>query len=171
MLEIPSRPFERDNIPFEQLFNPRAIAVIGASINLSYGGSQFVFTIKEAGYNHPIYPINPKHVGKELAGYKFYESVSSLPDDPPIDLAILAVPAKIVPSIIEELGKKKVPFAHIFSSGFAELGEEGKKLEESIIRIASKHGVRILGPNCMGIHNPQAKITFLMMAADLTPGS
>ena len=53
MLEIPSRPFERDNIPFEQLFNPRAIAVIGASINLSYGGSQFVFTIKEAGYTHP----------------------------------------------------------------------------------------------------------------------
>ena len=170
MLEIPSRPFERDNIPFERLFNPRAIAVIGASINLNYGGSQYVFTIKMAGYSHPIYPVNPKYGGKELAGYKFYDSISSLPDDPPIDLAILAVPAKVVPSIIEELSKKKVPFAHIFSSGFAELGEEGKELEESIIKIASKHGVRILGPNCMGIHNPQAKITFLMMAADLTPG-
>ena len=99
-------------------------------------------------------------------GYKFYESISSIPDDLPVDLAIIAVPAKITPSIVEELGKKGVSFAHIFISGFSELDSEfdkkGKKLEEELVRVASKYGIRILGPNCMGIIAPKSKLTFLM---------
>ncbi|MBY8991804.1 MAG: CoA-binding protein [Candidatus Lokiarchaeota archaeon] len=110
--------------------------------------------------------MNPKYKDQELAGYKFYESISSIPDDSPIDLAMVAVPAKITPIILEELGKKGVSFVHIFSSGFSELDSEfdktGKKLEEELIKIASKYGIRILGPNCMGIHNPKGKMTFLM---------
>lgn len=110
--------------------------------------------------------MNPKYIDQELAGYKFYESISSIPDDPPIDLAILGIPAKITPTIIEELGKKGISFVHIFSSGYSELDSEfdkkGKKLEEELIKIASKYGIRILGPNCMGIHNPKGKMTFLM---------
>lgn len=79
---------------------------------------------------------------------------------------MVAVPAKTTPIILEELGKKGVSFVHIFSSGFSELDSEfdktGKKLEEELIKIASKYGIRILGPNCMGIHNPKGKMTFLM---------
>jgi acyl-CoA synthetase (NDP forming) len=130
------------------------------------GISRYVANLKVCKFPNPVYPVNPKYVGQELAGYKFYESLSSIPNDPPIDLAILAIPAKITPIIMEELGKKGVSFVHIFSSGFSELDSEadksGKKLEEELIRIASKYGMRILGPNCMGIHNPKGKMTFLM---------
>jgi acyl-CoA synthetase (NDP forming) len=87
---------------------------------------------------------------------------------------MIAIPAKITPSIMEELGKKGVSFVHIFSSGFSELDSEfdksGKKLEEELIRIATKYGIRILGPNCMGIHNPKGKMTFLMLPL-ITEGS
>ena len=99
-------------------------------------------------------------------GYTFYNSVSSIPDEIPADLAIIAVRAHIIPSIIEELGKKGVPFAHIFSSGFSELDSEadkkGKRLEEELIKTATKYGVRILGPNCMGVIAPKSKLTFIM---------
>jgi acyl-CoA synthetase (NDP forming) len=155
-------PFERENIPFERLFNPRAILIIGVSKLNPSGATQYVAALKFAPYPHPIYLVNPKYTGEELMGYKFYESISSLPDNPPIDLAIIAVPAKITPSIIEQLGKKGVLFAHMFTSGFSELGAQGKKLEEELIEKATEYGVRILGPNCMGIHNPKSHVTFLM---------
>ena len=119
-----------------------------------------------AKFPNPIYLVNPKYPGEELLGYKFYGSVSSIPDEIPVDLAIVAVRAHITPSIIEELGKKGVPFAHIFSSGFSELDSEldkkGKKLEQELIKVASKYGVRILGPNCMGVIVPKSKLTFIM---------
>ncbi len=122
--------------------------------------------MKSAQFPNPIYLVNPKYTGEDLLGYKLYDSVSSIPDETPVDLAIIAVPAQITPSIIEEIGKKGIPFAHMFSSGFSELDSEfdkkGKRLEEKLIRIASKYGIRILGPNCMGVIAPKSRLTFLM---------
>jgi len=122
--------------------------------------------LKSAQFPNPIYLVNPKYTDEDLLGYKFYDSISSIPDETPVDLAIIAVPAQITPSIIEEIGKKGVSFAHIFSSGFSELDSEfekkGKRLEEELIRIASKYGIRILGPNCMGVIAPKSRLTFLM---------
>jgi len=122
--------------------------------------------LKSAQFPNPIYLVNPKYTDEDLLGYKFYDSVSSIPDETPVDLAIIAVAAQITPSIIEEIGKKGIPFAHIFSSGFSELDSEfdkkGKKLEEELVRVASKYGIRILGPNCMGVIAPKSKLTFLM---------
>ncbi|MBY8992246.1 MAG: CoA-binding protein, partial [Candidatus Lokiarchaeota archaeon] len=156
----------RENIPFERLFNPRAIVIIGVSKLNPMGATQYVFALKSAQFPNPIYLVNPKYTGEELMGYKFYNSVSSIPNDPPVDLAIVAVPAHLTPSIIEESGKKGISFAHIFSSGFSELDSEfdkkGKRLEEELISVASKCGIRILGPNCMGIFAPKSKLTFLM---------
>ncbi|MFX1479450.1 MAG: CoA-binding protein, partial [Promethearchaeota archaeon] len=130
------------------------------------GATQYVFALKSAQFPNPIYLVNPKYAGEELMGYKFYDSISSIPDETPTDLAIIAVPAKITPSIIEELGKKGISFAHIFSSGFSELDSEtdktGKRIEEELISVASKYGIRILGPNCMGVIAPKSKLTFLM---------
>ena len=130
------------------------------------GLTRYVGNLKVCKFPNPVYPVNPKYKDQELAGYKFYESIASIPDDPPIDFAILGIPAKITPTILEELGKKGVSFVHIFSSGYSELDSEfdkkGKKLEEELIKIATKYGIRILGPNCMGIHNPKGKMTFLM---------
>lgn len=130
------------------------------------GATQYVFALKSSQFQNPIYLVNPKYADKKLQGYKFYDSISSIPDEPPVDLAIIAVPAQITPSIIEELGKKGVSFAHIFSSGFSELDSEfdkrGKILEDELIKIASNYGIRILGPNCMGVFAPKSRLTFLM---------
>ena len=103
--------------------------------------------LKEYEYSGAVYPVNPKYEGEEIQGYKVYGPISSLPDDSPIDLGIIAVPAKATPKIVEELGKKGVLFAHIFSSGFSELGKEGKKLEQELLERAKKSHIRILGPN------------------------
>jgi acyl-CoA synthetase (NDP forming) len=117
-------------------------------------------TFKEYGYTEPVYPVNPKYEGEEIQGLKVYGSISSLPDDPPIDLAIVAIPAKVTPQIIEELGQKGVLFAHMFSSGYSELGKEGKRLEQQLLEKAKENHIRILGPNCMGIYNPKGRIGF-----------
>ncbi|MHA2183746.1 MAG: CoA-binding protein [Promethearchaeota archaeon] len=161
-------PFERDNIPFERLFNPRAVAIIGVSKGSRWGGSHYLETFNEYGYTGPVYPVNPKYEGEEVMGHKIYGSISSLPDDPPIDLGIVAVPAKVTPQVVEELGKKGVLFAHIFSSGFSELGKEGRELERQIIENAKKSNIRILGPNCMGIYNPKGKLGFTHRLASVS---
>jgi acyl-CoA synthetase (NDP forming) len=163
---VKNTPFTRKNIPFERLFNPRAIVIIGVSKVNPSGATQYVYSLKGAQFPNPIYLVNPKYTDENLMGYKFYDSISSIPEEIPVDLAIIAVPAQITPSIIEELGKKGVPFAHIFSSGFSELDsgfdKKGRSIEEELIKAASKYGVRILGPNCMGVISPKSKLTFLM---------
>ena len=85
------------------LFNPRAIIVVGVSPEKEWGGTHFLETFKEYGYPGPVYPVNPKYEGEEIHGYKVFGSISSLPDDPPIDLGIIAVPSKVTPQIVEEL--------------------------------------------------------------------
>ena len=134
--------------------------VVGVSKEKDWGGTHYLETFKEHEYPGPVYPVNPKYEGEEIHGYKVFGSISSLPDDPPIDLGIVAVPSKVTPQIVEELGQKGVLFAHIFSSGYSELGEEGKQLEQQLLEKAKKNHIRILGPNCMGIYNPKSRITF-----------
>jgi len=136
------------------------VVIVGVSKGKDWGGAHYLETFKEYEYPGPVYPVNPKYEGEEIHGYKVYGSISSLPDDPPIDLGIVAVPAKITPQIVEELGQKGVLFAHIFSSGYSELGAEGKKLELQLLEKAKENYIRILGPNCMGIHNPKSHISF-----------
>jgi acyl-CoA synthetase (NDP forming) len=142
------------------MFNPRAVVIVGVSKGRDWGGTHYLETFREYNYAGPVYPVNPKYEGEEIHGYKVYGSISSLPDDPPIDLGIVAVPAKVTPQIVEELGQKGVLFAHIFSSGYSELGEEGKQLEQQLLEKAKKNHIRILGPNCMGIYNPKSRIGF-----------
>ncbi|MFW9784688.1 MAG: CoA-binding protein [Candidatus Heimdallarchaeota archaeon] len=134
--------------------------IVGVSKKSGWGGSHYLETFEEYKFPRPVYPVNPKYKGEEIQGYKVYGSISSLPDDPPIDLGIVAVPAKITPQVVEELGEKGVLFAHIFTSGFSELGDEGKQLEKELIERAKKSHIRILGPNCMGIYNPDGHIGF-----------
>jgi acyl-CoA synthetase (NDP forming) len=134
--------------------------VVGVSKGKDWGGTHYLETFREYNFPNPVYPVNSKYEGEEIHGYKVYGSISSLPNDPPIDLGIIAVPAKITPQIVDELGQKGVLFAHIFSSGFSELGAEGEKLEKELINKASKRHIRILGPNCMGLYNPKRRIAF-----------
>lgn len=133
------------------LFEPDSVAVIGASRDPSKTGHVILKNIVEGGYKGRIYPINPS--ANEILGLKCYKSVLEVPEN--IDLAVVVVPARLVPSVIDELGVKKVKAAVIISGGFRETGtQEGRRLEEELKNKAISNNVRVLGPNCQGVNNP-----------------
>ncbi len=126
--------------------SPRSIAIIGASSNFESISGKPVRYLKDQGYKGKVYPINPKY--DQLGGYPCYKSVLDVPGS--IDLALIAVNYKLVLPMLKQCVEKKIPFASIFSSGFAESGEEGKKLQQEIARLAKNSGIGICGPNCQG---------------------
>jgi acetyltransferase len=143
-----------NNIDFERLFYPRAIGVIGVSPDLR-GGTFFLRSMK-GKYKGPIYLFNPKFEGRELYGYRIYSSILDVKE--PIDYVILAIPARLCPKVMEEIGKKSVPFVTVFASGFREVGKEG--LEQELLNIAKRYNIRIIGPNCLGVYNPRGGLYF-----------
>ncbi len=133
------------------LFEAESVAVVGASRNPAKTGHVILRNILESGFKGRIYPVNPK--AGEVLGLKAYPTLKELPE--PVDLAVIVVPAKFVPSVIEEAGERGVKAAVIISGGFRETGtEEGKRLEAELVEKARKYGVRFLGPNCQGVNNP-----------------
>ncbi|TXT63150.1 MAG: putative Succinyl-CoA ligase [ADP-forming] subunit alpha [Promethearchaeota archaeon] len=146
----------REKIDYKKLFYPRAIGIIGASYNPA-GGGYFVQVMKDR-FKEPMYLFNPNLKGEELYGIEVYGSILEIPEDKPIDYVIIGVPARIVPNVLEQTGKKGVPFVTIFSSGFSEVGNEG--LEEKVIKIAEEYGINIIGPNCIGVYCPESDLYF-----------
>jgi len=145
-----------DGINFKRLFSPKAIGIIGASYDPAGGG--FFLRCMRDKFRGPIYLFNPKLAGKKLYGYPVYGSILEIPDDKSIDYVILAVPARLCPKLLEEIGQKKVPFVTIFSSGFREVGNED--LEKKTLSVAEKYNIRIIGPNCIGVYNPSSNLYF-----------
>ena len=139
--------------------SPRSIAVIGASEKPGVGKAIFSNIVN--GYKGKIYPITPSN--DFISGLKAYKSVLEVPDQ--IDLAVVATPNKIVPKVMEEVGKKKIKGAIVVSAGFKEVDKNGAQLEEEIGIIGKNYGVRIIGPNCLGImslsHQNMMNATFL----------
>ncbi|MDH5636772.1 MAG: CoA-binding protein, partial [Candidatus Bathyarchaeota archaeon] len=131
----------------DPIFKPKSIAVIGASNDLTKWGYRMVYNPIYSGYSGPIYPINLGE--KKIAGLKAYPSILKVPED--IDLAVIVVPAPVVPQVMEECVEKEVKGAIIISAGFAETGNKGKALQEKVLRIAERGGVKFVGPNCNGI--------------------
>lgn len=132
-------------------FEPKSVAVIGASRDPLKTGHIILRNIIEGGYKGGIYPINPS--ADEILGLKCYKSVLEVPES--IDLAVVVVPARLVPNVINELSIKGVKAAVIISGGFRETGtQEGLRLEEELKFRARESGVRVLGPNCQGVNNP-----------------
>lgn len=125
--------------------SPSSIAIIGASEKPGVGKAIFLNILN--GYRGKIYPITPS--SSSVFGIKAYKSVLDIPED--VDLAVVATPSKIVPSVMDEIGKKKIKASIIVSAGFKEVDEAGAKLEEQIQEIGRHHGIRIIGPNCLGI--------------------
>ena len=134
---------------FARLFNPRAIAVIGASPDAARIGGQPIPILIESGFRGNVYPVNPKYprVG-ELA---CYPDVAAVPK--PCDLALIAVAAPLVPDLIAQCGRAGIPFAIVFSAGFREVGAEGAALEARLKEVIAASGVRVIGPNCIGTMN------------------
>ncbi|ADE37150.1 acetate--CoA ligase alpha subunit [Methanohalophilus mahii] len=133
------------------LFNPKSVAVIGASNKKGKVGNAVLSNlIKDFGGN--IYPVNPRN--EEIEGLECYASINDVSDD--VDLAVVVIPAKIVPSTLEECGRAGVKYVVVISAGFKEAGVEGAKLERSALEICRKHDMRMVGPNCLGIMDPVA---------------
>jgi len=141
-----------DNV--NNLLNPRSIAVVGASQNEKKNGGRLFRFIVENGYNGELYPINPR--AEEIRGYKAYPSIKDVPGE--VELACIIVDAKLVPKIMEECVEKGVKAAIIYSSGFAEVGDEGKQLQKQVLAIAKKGNICVLGPNSIGLASPGKKI-------------
>ncbi len=129
----------------DKFFEPKSVAVIGASAKKGKIGYQILKNILEC--NVKVYPINPKR--KEILGVKCYKSIEEIDDD--IDLAVIAIDAEECIDVIEKCGKKGIKNVVIISGGFKEVGNED--LEKELISIAKKYDVRIIGPNCIGVFN------------------
>lgn len=156
---------------WERLFNPRGIAIVGASRDLRRIGGQPVDYLSRYGYPGRVYPVNPRY--DEIAGLRCYRSVSAI--DGPCDVALVAVNARSTPEVIRECGLLGIRFAVIFSSGFREVGSNGAALEQELLHSAREHGVRLIGPNCQGYLNLAQRMyaTFgvLGLEPDLKAGS
>ena len=132
------------------LFRPGRIAVIGASANPEKMGFQIFRNILDAGFAGEIIPVNPK--GEIILGLPSVRSASEIPEG--TDLAVVIIPAKLVPATMLQMGERKVRSAIVITGGFAESGEEGAALQEELVRNASRYGIRVIGPNCQGVNVP-----------------
>ncbi|MBI4527377.1 MAG: acetate--CoA ligase family protein [Deltaproteobacteria bacterium] len=139
---------ETQNSDLNSLFNPRSIAIIGASSNPGSISGQFLRYLTRYEYKGSIYPVNPRH--KEVSGLACYGSVSDIPAQ--VDLAICVVPNQAVIAAVKECAAKGVGYLMIPSTGFAEAGPEGERLQKRLVEIA-RGRTRLLGPNCMGFIN------------------
>jgi acetyl coenzyme A synthetase (ADP forming)-like protein len=138
----------------QSFFNPKSVAVIGASRQKGKVGYEILVNLIGGGYQGKIFPVNNK--ADEIEGLKCYPDLASIGETP--DLAIIIVPAQYVPSVLEECSKVRVKSAIIITAGFKEVGPEGKKLEEEIVKIARRAGIRFIGPNCLGVISPPHKL-------------
>jgi acetyltransferase len=133
----------------ETLFNPRSIAIVGASSTKGKLGNDVLRNVIDSGFGGRIYPINPK--GGEILGHKVYRAISDVAGD--IDVAVIVIPAKYVLPIVEECGKKGVKALVVITAGFKEIGHEGQAAEKKITELAEQYGMVLQGPNCLGIIN------------------
>lgn len=147
------------------LFEPKSIAVIGASRRKDAVGYAILHNLVQASFEGRIYPINPK--ADTIEGHKCFKSITEISD--PIDLAVLIIPSKFIPKAMQECADKGVKAAIVITAGFREVGGDGKRLEDEMIAIAEKHGIPILGPNCLGLINTASAISMNASFAADTP--
>ncbi|KKM10090.1 hypothetical protein SY88_15735 [Clostridiales bacterium PH28_bin88] len=138
----------------KSFFYPRSVAIIGASSNLETVSGRPIKYLADNGYQGKIFPVNPKY--SEIFGYQCYPSVADIPDE--VDMAIVAVSVQRLFGSLEECAAKGVKNAVIFTSGFAEVGEEGRELQQRLADLAQKSGMRICGPNCIGTVNLPGRV-------------
>ncbi|MEM3083629.1 MAG: acetate--CoA ligase family protein [Nitrososphaerales archaeon] len=139
----------------QRTISPRSVAILGASNRQGSVGNAVMLNILRGKFNGKIYPVNPSN--SEVLGIKCYNNVIDIDDE--IDLAVIITPRKVVPQVIDECGVKGVKGAVIISAGFKESGEEGRLLEKEVTEIARRYGIRIIGPNCVGMINADPKVS------------
>ncbi|MEX0781317.1 MAG: CoA-binding protein [Dehalococcoidia bacterium] len=142
------------------IFHPRSIAIAGVSAKESggFGGGGFVSSLQEVGFRGPIYLIHPS--APAIRGLKCYPSLSDIPDE--VDYVISSVPARVVPELLEQCIQKGVRVLHLFTAGFTETGDAARtQMEQDVVARARSAGIRLIGPNCMGLYVPAARLAMM----------
>jgi acetyl coenzyme A synthetase (ADP forming)-like protein len=147
------------------IFRPRSIAVVGASRHKSSIGWEILHNLIQDEFNGPVYPVNSK--SPMVHSLKAYPSVLDIPD--PVDLAVIVVPREIVPSVIDDCGKKGVKGVVVITAGFKEIGGEGVALEALVAEKIRSYGIRMVGPNCMGVINTEEGVSMNASFAKSVP--
>ena len=152
--------------PLHGFFHPRNVAVIGATETKGSVGRTVLWNLISSPFGGTVYPVNPKR--PSVCGIKAYPSIKDVPDR--IELAVIVTPASSVPAVIAECVEVGVPYAIIISAGFSEMGESGHKLGAEILAHARRSGMRIIGPNCLGVMSPLSGLNATFAAGMARPG-
>jgi len=142
------------------LFNPQSVAIIGASATPGKIGNAILQNMIDSGYKGELYPINPKE--EEILGYTCYPSVAEIPGE--VEMAVLAVPARFVLPVAKECGEKGVKHLIGITAGFRETGKEGAQKEQELLEVCNEYGMRLVGPNCLGIADTHTPMDATFMA-------
>ena len=150
----------------QNFFEPQGVVIVGARRSFGFGYGIPLF-LQHHGWGNRTFLVNP--VGGELHGQKVYKRVQDIQDS--LDLAIVIVPAEAVPDVMEDIGEKGIKHVIIETAGFAETGESGKALQEKVKGIATQYGIRVIGPNCVGVINTENRFASVELIEEaLTPG-
>lgn len=153
--------------PLDVFFAPQSVAVIGATETAGTVGRTLLWNLIRTPFGGTVYPVNPKR--KSVLGIQAYPSVLDIPEK--VDLAVLAIPATAVPAAIRECGQREVPAAVIISAGFKEIGAAGVELERRVLVEAREFGMRIIGPNCLGVMCPRTGLNATFATDMARPGA
>jgi acyl-CoA synthetase (NDP forming) len=143
----------------DTFFNPKSVAIYGASPSPNSVGQAIVQNFIKPMYEGKVYAVNPKY--NNVLGIPCYPTLQDIPD--PVDMVVVAVPARITPRVFEDIAAKGTPAAIIVSGGFSETGPRGAELEDEIVQISQKHNIRVIGPNCVGVVDTHSHVdTFFL---------
>lgn len=152
--------------PLYRIANPRSIAFFGASKNISAMGTSILASLQAQGFEGSIYPVHPRD--DRILGLTAYDDVRNLPETP--DLAVMVLPTTVVPEVLDACGEKGIRQAIIVSGGFQEVGPQGAQLQKQLLAVAQSHGIRLIGPNCLGVANPHHKLNTTFLPNNGRPG-
>src|SRR6516162_7613632 len=153
--------------PLDVFFSPKSVAVIGATENQGTVGRTLLWNLVTSPFGGTVYPVNPKR--SSVLGVKAYRSISDIPEA--VDLAVIVTPPPSIPGIIKECGENGVQGAIVISAGFKEIGPEGAVLEKQLLEAAQQEGIRVIGPNCLGVMSPLSGMNATFATAVARPGS
>ncbi len=167
-LSAPEAPADlrEDRHPLDALFHPSSIAVIGATEKEGSVGRTILWNLLSSPFGGTVYPVNPTRPA--ILGVKAYSSIGAIGE--PVDLAIIVTPAKSAPQLVIDCGEAGVKGIIIISAGFKEVGEEGVELERRVLEAARRYGIRVIGPNCLGVMNPIDRMNATFAAGIANPG-
>ena len=137
-------------------FSPASVAIAG--VGPTTAGGNYLKSLLDSGFKGKIYPLNPRD--GEILGMPIYPNIKDVPD--PVDYVISCIPADLVPQLVEDCTENRAKVLSLFTAGFSETGtERGRLLEAEICRLAQAGGLRLIGPNCMGVYSPRVGLSFV----------